>query len=51
MSSKNEIPMTVTISGKRLNEYKDVIKDIPNIEDLFFEFLESYKSNFVQPLH
>lgn len=51
MSSKKEIPMTVTISGKRLNEYKDVIKDIPNIEDLFFEFLESYKSNFVQPLH
>ena len=51
MSSKNEIPMTVTIRGKSLNEYKDVIKDRPNIEDLFFEFLESYKSNFVQPLH
>ena len=42
---------TVTISGTKLNEYADIIKDEKQVEKLFFEFLEAYRKNSVQPVH
>jgi len=41
----------VTISGSKLNEYSDIIKDEKEVEKLFFEFLDLYRRNQVQPLH
>lgn len=51
LCSAKEKPLIVTISTERLYEYEDIIRDNENIEELFFEFLDSYKRNFVQPLH
>lgn len=51
LCSTKEKPLTVTISTERLYEYEDIIRDNENIEELFFKFLDSYKRNFVQPLH
>ena len=42
---------TVTISGTKLNEYADIIKDEKHVEKLFFEFLEVYRKNSVQQVH
>ena len=42
---------TVTISGSKLNEYSDIIKDAKEVEKLFFEFLELYRKNQVQQVH
>ena len=42
---------TVTISGTKLNEYADIIKDEKHVEKLFFEFLEAYRKNSVQQVH
>ena len=42
---------TVTISGSKLNEYSDIIKDAKEVEKLFFEFLDSYRKNQVQQVH
>ena len=41
----------VTISGTKLNEYADIIKDEKHVEKLFFEFLEAYRKNSVQQVH
>ena len=49
--SKKEKPLTITINSQKLYEYEDIIKENPNIEELFFRFLDSYKVNLVQPLH
>ena len=42
---------TVTISGEKLNEYSDIIKDVKEVEKLFFEFLDAYRKNCVQQVH
>ena len=42
---------TITISGTKLNEYSDIIKDTKEIEKLFFEFLDLYRKNQVQQVH
>ena len=42
---------TVTISGSKLNEYSDIIKDAKEVEKLFFEFLDLYRKNQVQQVH
>lgn len=42
---------TVTISGAKLNEYSDIIKDAKEVEKLFFDFLDSYRKNHVQQVH
>ena len=42
---------TVTISGSKLNEYSDIIKDSKEVEKLFFEFLDLYRKNQVQQVH
>ena len=42
---------TITISGDKLKEYSDIIKDAKEVEKLFFEFLESYRKNCVQQVH
>lgn len=42
---------TITISGTKLNEYSDIIKDTKEVEKLFFEFLDLYRKNQVQQVH
>lgn len=39
------IPASVTISGKKLQEYSDIISDSTDIEALFLEFLKQYKNS------
>ncbi len=38
-------PSSITISGKKLREYADVLSGVENIESLFFDFLKQYKNS------
>ncbi len=39
------IPASVTLSGKKLQEYADIISGTENIESLFLEFLRQYRNS------
>ena len=39
------IPASVTLSGKKLQEYADIISGTENIESLFLEFLKQYRNS------
>jgi len=39
------IPGSITISGKKLMEYADILATTDNIEFLFFEFLKEYRKS------
>lgn len=38
-------PSSITISGKKLREYADVLSGVEDIESLFFDFLKQYKNS------
>lgn len=38
-------PSSITISGKKLREYADILTETKNIESLFLEFLKQYKNS------
>ena len=41
---KQSVPASFSISGKKLSAYADLLNDRDEIERLFLEFLENYKS-------
>lgn len=38
-------PSSITISGKKLREYADVLSGVEDIETLFFDFLKQYRNS------
>ena len=44
-SPHKSIPHSVTISGKKLTPYSDILSSTDNIESLFLAFLEQYKNS------
>lgn len=41
-------PASITISGKKLQEYSDILSGTENIEALFLEFLKQYRRSSIQ---
>lgn len=41
-------PASITISGKKLQEYSDILSGTENVEALFLEFLKQYRHSSIQ---